>query len=36
MKIIGLLNPGIFKKHSQLMMQDFKDFAENHKSVLDK
>lgn len=35
MKIIGLLNPGIFKKQSQLMMQDFKDFAENRKSVLD-
>jgi len=36
MKLVGVLKPGIFKKQSQQMMQDFKDFAEKNKSVLDK
>lgn|SRR5690606_15725755 len=35
MKLVGLLKPGIFKKQTQQMMQDFKDFAEKNKSVLD-
>lgn len=36
MRLLGLLKPGIFKKQSQQMMQDFKNFAENRESVLDK
>lgn len=35
MRIIGLLNPGAFKKQSQQYMRDFKDFAETGKTVLD-
>lgn len=35
MKILCLLKPGMFKKQSWQMMKDFKDFAENGKSVLD-
>jgi len=35
MKLIGLFKPRIFKKQARQMMQDFKDFAENNKSVLD-
>lgn len=35
MKIIGLLKPGAFKKQSQQYMNDFKDFAESGKTVLD-
>ncbi len=35
MKLIGLLMPGAFKKQSMKYAQDFKNFAENGKSVID-
>ena len=35
MRIIGLLNPGAFKKQSQQFMKDFKEFAERGITVLD-
>ena len=36
MKAIGMLMPGAFKKQSKQFMTDFKAFAEEGKSVLDK
>ncbi|MCM4157659.1 SRPBCC family protein [Gramella sp. AN32] len=36
MKLIGTLMPGAFKKQSREFMTDFKAFAEDGKSVLDK
>lgn len=35
MKIIGLLKRGSFKKQSQQYMNDFKEYAERGKTVLD-
>ncbi|RRO22142.1 SRPBCC family protein [Flavobacteriaceae bacterium 14752] len=33
MRIVGQLLPGIFKRRSKTVMQDFKNFAENRKNV---
>lgn len=35
MRIIGLLNPGAFKKQSKQFMKDFKEFAERGITVLE-